>query len=209
VTFVKICGITNLPDALVSVEAGADMLGFNFYRRSPRYINASDARALINQLPKSVLAVGVFVNELTPRDVLAIADESGIGAIQLHGDEDPEYCKALLPFDVIKAFRSDEHFAAEQVLRYPVRGVMLDAFHRSARGGTGHSADWQIAAQVRELVPEFYLAGGLGPENVQNAVETVRPYAVDACSRLESEPGRKDPSRVFDFVKAAKIIRKT
>jgi phosphoribosylanthranilate isomerase len=208
-TLVKICGITNLPDALVSVKAGTDMLGFNFYRLSPRYISASDARAIIDQLPRHVLAVGVFVNEPNPRDVLTIAKESGIGAIQLHGDEDPEYCTALLPFDIIKAFRSDEHFAPDQVLRFPVRGVMLDAFHRSGRGGTGHSANWQLAARVRELVPEFYLAGGLGPENVQNAVETVRPYAVDACSRLELEPGKKDPSRIFDFVKAAKNIRKT
>ena len=201
---VKICGITNLADALSAVEAGADMLGFNFYRPSPRYIGPKDAREIIDQLPATVLTVGVFVNEPWPDSVEQIANDAGVAALQLHGDESPEYCTALKDRYVIKVFGVGKDFAPEQATGYDVAAIMLDAFDRKAWGGTGRVIDWPIGRQTREFVPKLFLSGGLSPENVAAAIETVDPYAVDACSSLEYSPGRKDPARVRAFVAAVR-----
>jgi phosphoribosylanthranilate isomerase len=202
-TYVKICGITNLDDALVAVDAGADMLGFNFYRPSPRYIEPQAAREIIDQLPATILTVGVFVNEEYPASVEAIANESGVAALQLHGDESPEYCASLKDRYVIKVFGAAANFVPASTLTYEVNAIMLDAFDRKARGGTGHTIDWLMAQQTREFAPRLFLAGGLSPENVTQAIEIVQPYAVDACSALELAPGKKDPSRIQAFIKAA------
>lgn len=202
---VKICGITNLEDARAAVEAGADALGFNFYPRSPRYITPQDARRIIEQLPAHILAVGVFVNEAAPEAVARMAEESNVGAVQLHGDESPAYCRALGNLYVIKALRVAEAFAPESVLEYETEAILLDAFDRRERGGTGRTFDWEVARRVRELVPKLYLAGGLSAENVSEAVWKVQPYAVDACSRLESAPGIKDRERVRAFISAVHV----
>jgi phosphoribosylanthranilate isomerase len=202
---VKICGITNLEDALGAVKAGADALGFNFYTRSPRCIRPPEARRIIEQLPPGVLTVGVFVNEAAPEVVASIAEESRVGAVQLHGDESPAYCRALKNFFVIKALRVSEDFAPESVREYETEAILLDSFKRGERGGTGRTFDWEVARRVRELVPKLFLAGGLSVENVRDAVETVRPHAVDACSRLESSPGRKDLERVRNFISAVRV----
>lgn len=202
---VKICGITNLDDAVGAVEAGADALGFNFYRRSPRYIRPEDARRIIEQLPESVLTVGVFVNEAEPEIVARIAGEAKLKAVQLHGDEAPAYARALKNFFVIKALRVSEDFVPENVKEYETEAILLDSFDRKERGGTGRTFDWAVARRVRELVPRLYLAGGLSLENVAEAIEKVRPYAVDACSRLETAPGRKDLERVRNFISAAHV----
>jgi phosphoribosylanthranilate isomerase len=202
---VKICGITNLEDALGAVEAGADALGFNFYTRSPRYIRPQDARRIIVQLPQSVLTVGVCVNEAAPDIVASIASESGVGAVQLHGDEAPAYCRALKKLYVIKALRVSEDFVPESVREYEAEAILLDSFDRQERGGTGRTFDWEVARRVRELVPKLFLAGGLSVENIRDAVEQVRPYAVDACSRLESAPGRKDLELVRNFISAVHV----
>ena len=206
-TLVKICGITNLDDALAAVEAGADALGFNFYQRSPRHIRPETARAIIERLPEGVLTIGVFVNEELDA-VEQTAAATGVSALQLHGNESPEYCKALAGRYVIKAFAASEQFAPETVLHYVVEAVMLDAFDRKAAGGvgggTGKLSNWSIANRTRELFPKLFLAGGLSPENVAEAIERVRPYAVDACSRLESVPGRKDHARIQAVVAAAR-----
>lgn len=204
-TKVKICGITNLDDARVAVEAGAYALGFNFYPRSPRYIRPEDARRIIAQLPSSVLTVGVFVNEAEPETVARTALELNLGAVQLHGDESPAYCRALKNFHVIKALRVGAGFASESVVEYETEAILLDAFDGRERGGTGRTFDWEIARRVCELVPKLFLAGGLSPENVGQAIQSVKPFAVDACSRLEIEPGRKDPSRVRAFLAAAHV----
>jgi phosphoribosylanthranilate isomerase len=204
-TYVKICGITNLEDAQGAVQAGADMLGFNFYRRSSRYIDPLQARSIIDELGStSPLSVGVFVNEETPEAVEQIVRASGVGAVQLHGDESPEYCSALQQRTVIKVLRVTPDFVPERALAYKDHAIMLDAFDKSLRGGTGHLIDWSIARQTRELVPRLFLAGGLSPLNVADAINAVGPYAVDACSALEISPGRKDPERVRAFVRAAK-----
>jgi phosphoribosylanthranilate isomerase len=204
---VKICGITNLEDALAAVESGADALGFNFYRRSPRYIAPEDARRINEQMPSGVMKVGVFVNESEPDEVARISDAAGMTAVQLHGDESPEYCHALRDRFIIKALRVSEDFESRSVKEYETDAILLDAYDRSARGGTGRVVDWEVAKSVRALVPRLFLAGGLSPENVAGAIASVEPYAVDACSRLESAPGKKSAERMRAFVAAVRAAR--
>jgi phosphoribosylanthranilate isomerase len=206
-TLVKICGITNLEDALVAVEAGVDALGFNFYNPSPRYVTPQYAREIIEQLPESILKVGVFVNETTPEIVRNIAEQAGLTALQLHGDESSEYCHELAAtHEVIKVFAVARDFDIDVVYRYEVTAIMLDTKHNTLRGGTGSTFDWSIAHEVGKTISKLYLAGGLSPENVAGAVESVRPFAVDSCSALESEPGKKDHKRMQEFVRAVRNV---
>lgn len=200
---VKICGITNLSDALACVEAGADMLGFNFYTRSPRYIEPRAARLIVERLPRGVVAVGVFVNEESPERVAELADIAGVEAVQLHGDEPADYCRALSSRSVIKALRVGQNFAPERAAHCGTQAVLLDGFSHAAYGGTGKTFDWDVAVATRAVVPRLFLAGGLDPENVAEAVRVVRPHAVDACSLLERAPGQKDERLVRAFVAAA------
>ncbi|MCM3869794.1 MAG: phosphoribosylanthranilate isomerase, partial [Pyrinomonadaceae bacterium] len=202
--FVKICGITNLEDALLSVAAGADALGFNFYGPSPRYIEPRAARDIIDRLPANVLTVGVFVNQPTPETVERIASDAGVTALQLHGDESPGFCRALRGRYVIKVLAAGDDFEPQRALDYQVEAIMLDTFDAQLRGGTGRIMDWSVARKTRELVPRLFLAGGLAAENVRNAIAEVDPYGVDACSKLESSPGKKVPERVAAFVNAAR-----
>jgi len=200
---VKICGITNLDDALAAVDAGADSLGFNFYLRSPRYITPETAAKIIDRLPAEVLTVGVFVNE----DLDAVektASAAGISALQLHGTESPEYCKALKGRYLIKVFATSGEFKPETVLDYDVQAIMLDAFDKKTFGGTGKLSNWSIARKTRDLFPRLFLAGGLSAENVGEAIDRVNPYAVDACSLIERAPGRKDHVRMHAFVAAVR-----
>jgi phosphoribosylanthranilate isomerase len=200
---VKICGITNFDDALASVDAGAHALGFNFYRQSPRYIEPSAARAIIEQLPASLLSVGVFVNVPDSEEVRRLAGEAGVKAVQLHGDESPAYCQELNDLFVIKALRVNSDFQPEDAAQYETESVLLDGFSPIVFGGAGQSFDWSIAARTRPLVAKLFLAGGLNESNVASAIDAVQPYAVDACSGLESAPGRKDMAKVRAFIKAA------
>jgi len=208
-TKIKICGITNVEDARAAVAAGADMLGVNFYRPSPRYITPDAARDLINDLKSvgsAVEIVGVFVNE-TIDFVIDVAMVTGIDTLQLHGDESASFCEELNTrdgFRVIKALRARQGFAPNEAQAYPVHAVMLDAFHRTLRGGTGERVDFNLARATRRLVPRLFLSGGLSPENVREAIATVEPYAVDACSLLESSPGKKDAARMSAFVAAVR-----
>ncbi len=200
---VKICGITNLSDARAAVDAGADALGFNFFKGSPRYLTPLTARSIIRSLPSNVLCVGVFVNE-TREAVESAVVESGIGAVQLHGDEPPEFCELLNEVRVIKAFRGREGFDPRIVARYRVEAILFDAYAPGAWGGTGQACDWGLARGVRAVVPKMYLAGGLTPETVREAIATVEPFAVDVCSGVESAPGVKDHALVRRFVEAAR-----
>jgi len=204
-TFIKICGITNLSDAHAAVEAGADILGFNFYKPSPRYIAPETAREIINTLPESILTVGVFVNEGAPDAVRSIANQSGVKAVQLHGDESPDYCRALN--SVIKTFSVSDNFDIKQLESYEVDAIMLDTKDNRLRGGTGRVFDWAIAQQVSQLIPKLYLAGGLSPENITEAIEMVQPYAVDACSSLEDKPGIKNHERMRVFVSKVRSVK--
>jgi len=204
-TFIKICGITNLSDAHAAVAAGADILGFNFYKPSPRYIAPETAREIINTLPESILTVGVFVNEGAPDAVRSIANQSGVKAVQLHGDESPDYCRALN--SVIKTFSVSDNFDITQLESYEVDAIMLDTKDNRLRGGTGRVFDWAIAQQVSQLIPKLYLAGGLSPENITEAIEMVQPYAVDACSSLEDKPGIKNHERMRVFVSKVRSVK--
>jgi phosphoribosylanthranilate isomerase len=206
-TLIKICGITNLEDAVAALAMGVDALGFNFYKPSPRYITPQNAREIIEQLPDSVLKVGVFVNEQSPDHVRQIANESGITALQLHGDESPDYCHDLADLDVIKALAVGHDFDTKVIQHYRVNAIMLDTKHNKLRGGTGHTFDWSIAQEVSKTVPKLYLAGGLSPENVANAIESVKPYAVDVCSALEDIPGKKNEERMRAFVAAVRSVK--
>ena len=208
-TKIKICGITNLDDARAAIDAGADMLGVNFYRPSPRYITPDAARELVNGLKdqnSGVEIIGVFVNE-TIESVIDIAMSTGIDAVQLHGDESPSFCEEINTrdgFRVIKALRVSEEFVPNDAQQYPAHAIMIDAFHRTLRGGTGQTVDFEVARETRRLVPRLILSGGLSAENVADAIREVAPYAVDACSLLESAPGKKDTARMTAFVAAVR-----
>jgi phosphoribosylanthranilate isomerase len=205
-TLVKICGITNLDDALAAVNAGADALGFNFYKPSPRCITPQHAREIVEQLPESVMTVGVFVNEESD-SVKAIAHEAGLQALQLHGDESPEYCCELAAdYYVIKSLAVSDTFDPQVTKQYEVEAIMLDTKHNSLRGGTGRVFDWSVAQQLASTVSKLFLAGGLSPENIENAIKTVRPYAVDACSALEDTPGKKNHDRMRVFINTVRRV---
>jgi phosphoribosylanthranilate isomerase len=199
-TRVKVCGITNLEDALAALEAGADMLGFNFYARSPRRVTPEGARRIVERLPEDAECVGVFVNESAPGEVLRIAREARLGAVQLHGDETPEFCRELRGLTTIKALRVGPDYDAETAAAFPTDAVLLDAYVADEWGGTGHTFDWTLARRTCEAVPKLFLAGGLRPQNVARAVAMVRPFAVDVCSGVETSPGRKSPQLMRDFV---------
>lgn len=201
-TKVKICGITNLEDALLSAKFGADALGFNFYEKSPRYIAPEKAREIIEQLPKEVLKVGVFVNEKLEK-IIDIAAIAKLDALQLHGEETPEFAnelKAKTNLEIIKAFRVSPEFQPEDVLRYETDAILLDAYSPKEHGGTGETFDWEIAKKVQRIFPKMYLAGGLSHNNIAKAISDVGPFAVDACSCLEIEKGKKDEIDLINFI---------
>lgn len=208
-TLVKVCGITNVEDALASVEAGADVLGFNFYARSPRRVTPARAREIIERLPEGFACVGVFVNEPTPAEVLRIARESGVSAVQLHGDETPEFCRALEGFTTVKALRVRKGYGVESAASFETDAILLDAYAADAYGGTGHTFDWSLARATREAVARLFLAGGLKAGNVADAIDAVGPYAVDVCSGVETSPGRKSFQLMRDFVAAVREAGRT
>jgi len=200
-TKIKICGITNVDDARLSVELGADALGFNFYEKSPRYITPDGAHKICEKLSGGALKVGVFVNESLD-EILEIAKAVRLDAVQLHGEEPPEFSadlKRASDLMVIKAFRVSSDFLPESLLAYEVDAILLDAFSRNAHGGTGHTFDWEIAKSVSTNFPKMFLAGGISPANIADAINTVAPYGIDACSGLESSPGFKDERKLREF----------
>jgi len=207
-TKVKICGITNIEDAMSAFDSGADQIGLNFYSKSVRNISLENAQQLVDSLPERLETVGVFVNE-TIETVLATAAQVGLDGIQLHGDEDPNYVHVLAKQTdrfIIKAFRVLPSFKVKDALDWKVTHQLFDTYSPSDRGGTGETFDWKvIAADMHECFPvSAYLAGGLTPDNLAEAVGIVRPYAVDVASGVESSPGKKDHRKVASFIKAAK-----
>jgi phosphoribosylanthranilate isomerase len=206
-TFIKICGITNLDDALAAVDAGADALGFNFYKPSQRYVLPQTAREIIAQLPKEILTVGVFVNEPSPQSVEDLASEANVTAIQLHGDEPPSYCDDLKARYVIKALAAGPDFDTARAAEYDVEAILLDTKDDNLRGGTGRVFDWSIAQRLAGTVPKLFLAGGLSLQNVEHAIAIVDPYGVDACSALEETPGKKSHERLRAFIKTIRSVK--
>lgn len=199
---VKICGITNLEDGLMAVEAGADALGFVFFQGSSRNISPEQAADIIRQLPPFVQTVGLFVNE-DLATVNAIADRCGLDVVQLHGEESPDYC-AGGKRRVIKAFRVKDDSVLDEMSHYHVAACLLDAWSPAARGGTGTTFNWDIAARATATSSTIILAGGLTPENVAGAIAAVKPYAVDVSSGVESAPGKKDAGMVNRFIRSCK-----
>lgn len=208
-TVVKICGLTTLEDALAALEAGADMLGFNFYPQSPRFITPEACARIVRSLPKDVrprTLVGVFVNASADQ-IAATLETCGLHLAQLSGNEPPETLRALGD-RAFKALRPTNRAALEQaLLQYPAcplpPAYLLDACVKDRYGGTGAMADWSLARVVARWAP-ILLAGGLKPENVAAAVQQVRPWGVDVASGVESAPGRKDPQKMLAFVQAAR-----
>lgn len=194
---VKVCGITRLDDALLAADLGASAVGFVFWPRSPRYVEPEAAAAISRELPADVAPIGVFVDAPVD-DVRRIAAEVGLAAVQLHGDEPPTLCDGL-PYRVLKAVPvagAATHDAADRV---PSRvTVLLDARDPIRKGGTGRTVDWSVAAGVAAR-RRIFLAGGLRPENVGEALRVVRPYGIDVSSGVEAEPGRKDAGRLRGF----------
>lgn len=189
---VKVCGITNPHDASMAVELGADAIGLVF-APSPRQVTPEQARHIINDLPPFVQTVGVFADECLTR-IRDIVDFCGLEMIQLHGDESPEFCGALMPH-AIKGFRLHDASSLLPIRHYQgkIRAVLLDAYQRGIKGGTGKSFDWNLAIAAGEFGIPVILSGGLRPSNIQRAILTVQPYAVDVNSGIEDSPGIKSP----------------
>lgn len=201
---VKICGITNWADARCACDAGAHFLGFNFYPRSPRYVDPKRARLIVRRLPKNVASVGIFVNELE-EGVARIAQLVGLKYVQLHGDETPDFVsrlhRGLRAVKIIKAIRVRRAAHVKKAARFTdVSAILLDGFDPRSRGGTGKSFDWPLAACTNGR-RHIFLAGGLTPENVAEAIGVVRPYAIDVCSGVESSPGKKDRRKIKDLMR--------
>ncbi len=196
-TWIKICGITNVQDALEAASLGVDALGFIF-APSPRRIEPSAAREIIGCLPPSVLKVGVFVNDELP-EVQRIADYCGLNTVQFHGQETPEYCRQVsLP--VIKAVRVKNLESLQEMEKYPFASILLDAWSPDQAGGTGKPFGWEMALEARQK-RNFILSGGLNPMNVYQAIQMLKPIGVDVCSGVEKTPGEKDGNKMKEFIK--------
>lgn len=191
----KVCGITTYEDAVAAIEAGAEFLGFNFYPPSPRFIAPTAARAIIEQLPEEIINVGVFVNEASPVVVAEKMMVSGVSVAQLHGDEDEHYCRRVGATRVIKALRIGHEFDVGSLTGFPAAAFLIDAYDKTLYGGTGKTSNWDVAREIARTVNVF-LAGGLSPDNIAEAIRAVAPYAVDVNSGVEQYPGRKDTEKL-------------
>ena len=220
-TRIKICGVTNEKDALWASNAGVDFIGLNFYKNSPRKISVDMAKKIAASLPEFVKSVGVFVDDEI-ENILKIVKKAGLRAVQLHGNETPEYCAELkqiisssIPANllwegkpqIIKAFRIGSNFQIEQLSGYNnVDYFLLDAFVDDLLGGTGQTFNWDMAIEIKKLGKPIFLSGGLTPENVTEAIKKTEPFAVDVCSGIERTPTRKDYDKMMAFIKAVRKL---
>ena len=207
---VKVCGITNDKDALWASGLGVDYMGFIFYKDSPRVITPKHALEIIKNLPPFICAVGVFVNEEL-KVIKSIVKKTGIKIVQLHGDESVEYCnelKSMIPgIKIMKAFRIENEETLKNIPAYDVNYYLLDAYVEGVPGGTGEAFNWDLAVKAKECGKPVFLAGGLTPDNVKEAIEKVKPYCVDAASGIERLPRRKDYNKMHDFINKAREVR--
>jgi phosphoribosylanthranilate isomerase len=206
-TQVKICGITSVADALVSAEAGADMIGLNFYEGSPRHISLASAAEIYRTLPPFVLRVGVFVNPDEALVTRAIG-ECGLSLLQFHGDETSNFCTQFGLMSM-KAVRVRDAESLDQLANFQTDAFLLDAYSKSGLGGTGEKFNWDLAIEAQKFGKPIFLAGGLTPENVAGAVKQARPFAVDVSSGVESAPGKKDAEKVRAFIQAVRNADET
>ncbi len=200
---VKICGITTVEDARLAVEAGADMIGLNFYPPSPRWVSEQTARAICARIPPPVWRVGVFVNAQRER-VATLAGQLGLHALQFHGDETAAECRGW-PQKTIKAVRIGSQPLSLDWHTHPADYLLLDTYRPGRYGGTGVSFAWpRLAALAEDQRQRLILAGGLRPRNVAAAIRAVQPWAVDVASGVERAPGQKDPDKLRAFIQYAK-----
>ncbi|OHB52541.1 MAG: hypothetical protein A2Y12_08945 [Planctomycetes bacterium GWF2_42_9] len=204
---VKICGITNVEDAVEAVQLGADLLGFNFYPKSPRYIEPKNAEKIIKKLPAYVDVVGLFINENTDY-VRKVSSELMLNWVQLHGDESPGFCASLdnIPAKVIKAIRIKDGKDIEYARNFATDALLLDAFHPQLYGGTGERFDWKLLPQLTgHRFGRTFLAGGITPENIAEAIGQGF-YGIDICSGIESSPGKKDHTKMASLFNKIKTL---
>ncbi len=203
-TQVKICGNTNLEDAKLAKELGADYLGFIF-AESKRKIDIPTAREIIGGLPGFKNFVGVFSNQ-PKKDVETVAGELGLKILQFHGDETARYCQSFMDdgFQVIKAFRIKDVMSLKRLGEYNVSGFLFDTFSKDEGGGTGKTFDWNLIEDKPYVHEKLFLAGGLNLQNLQQAIAKVKPFAVDVASGVEKQPGKKDPALLEQFIRIAK-----
>ena len=197
---VKICGITNVTDAACAVDSGADLLGFNFYDKSPRYISPEQAESIINKLPASINIVGLFV-DAEAETIRKIARQLHLNWVQLHGDESPGFCMSLstMSAQIIKAVRVKDARDIEYAMNYSADALLLDAYHPDLYGGTGQRFDWSsLPESTGHILGRTFLAGGINPDNVADAME-MGFYGLDICSGVEHEPGKKDCEKVKEL----------
>jgi len=205
---VKICGITNIEDALAAIEAGANALGFVF-AESPRKIDSDTALSIIKSLPVHIAAVGVFADQ-EPSDILQIMEKADLHFAQIHGGVDESFAGALegVQWGLIRALRigsiEDIEQAAEDSLIAVCDAILLDSRVEGIVGGTGQTFNWELVIQARALGKPVILAGGLTPENVEEAVRQTRPYAVDVSTGVEASPGKKDHAKIKEFIQNAR-----
>jgi phosphoribosylanthranilate isomerase len=201
---VKICGITNVADAQAAAEAGADMIGLMLYEKSPRLISLATAVEISRALSPFILKVGVFVNPSEDLVMRAIG-ECGVTLLQFHGDETPEFCTQFGVMSM-KAFRIRDESSLAELPKFATDAYLLDAYSSEARGGTGEKFNWDLAIKAQKFGKPIFLAGGLTPENVADAVRKVNPFGVDVSSGVEISTGKKDHAKVKAFIQAAKSI---
>ncbi len=203
--WVKICGITNIEDALRVVELGADALGFVFYEKSPRKITKEKAKEIIDKIQTvkpRVVKVGLFVDELEEK-VNEIASYCNFDILQFHGDETPNYCKKF-PQKIIKAFKIKDKESLVNIPKYEVDYYLLDAYSEELPGGTGKTFNWDLAKEAKEFGKPIILSGGLNPENIIEALKKVLPFGVDVSSGVELFPGQKDHKKLEEFITKVK-----
>ncbi len=199
-TMVKICGLTNIADAMAAAEFGADMLGFVF-ARSPRQVTRETVTGITERLPPGLPKVGVFVDSPIEevQETMRLCD---LTLAQLHGSESPQFCQSVGP-QVIKAFQVKDNSVLEVMPLYHVEAYLLDGYDTVLRGGAGRTFDWEIARKALQY-GRIILSGGLTEANVGQAVASVKPHAVDVCSGVEAKPGIKDHRKMRNFIQAAK-----
>jgi len=200
---IKICGITNLEDALNSVKAGCNALGFVFYRKSPRYITPEKASPIIKHIPAHILKIGVFVNA-KEKTIKRIARLCNLDMVQFHGNESPEFCKKFKGYKIIKAFRVKDKIELKNLLNYKTFAYLFDTFVKSKIGGTGRKFNWALVRHLSGFNKPIFLSGGLNVKNVTEAMRQVRPDWLDVSSSIETKPGKKDYKKVKKFISLAR-----
>ncbi len=203
---VKVCGITNLEDALAAVIAGCDALGFVFYKKSPRYIAPQKARQIIKLLPKRVAKVGVFV-DMPAEKIKDIAKSCRLAILQFHGRETPAFCEKFKRYRIIKSFRIKDRIDLAEVLKYHTFAYLFDTYVKSRPGGTGRRFNWKLLRGLGAIRKPLFLSGGLNYNNVLRAIRMVHPDWVDVSGSLESKPGKKDYYKIVRFVRRVKSKR--